>query len=799
MHDAIRLPITSDLLKRGGVVILAGLIALAPLSADLSIAAAYAQTHCSGEVGGANGGWGCPTGDGEYIYYNSDGTLDNGTNTAVEAPQSAVASGQGPLSGPASCSSTWDKLSSPVTCFWRGSMTFAAAGIIWMVSWLIVAAGKLFDWSIAVTVLDFSHIYSPAVNDAVALVWTSIRDLANIFIIGIFVFIAISIILGLQEFGQKKLIARVIIVSVLINFSFLFTQIAVNASNLFATAIIQSKAQQLKINPQDGTVTFQGSDSASGGVSGQFLKFAGAETFGDTWTALTYVAENNQSAWAALLHGLLVAVLLIAAAAVLFYGTFLLLARAIIILFLLMTSAFAFATYLSPTMAESDFGFKGWKDQLMRNVMLAPAMMVFLWATLQLASKIGDSSGTLGSLIRNPDATAGIGALFSYLLVIGLLYASLKISSSLSGMTGRAALGSTGLSLAFGAATGAWIGRNAIGRTAGRLSDTLKGSVKTQRDKIATMGASATAKDYAKLDRLMRTQKMAEGTSKKTFDARNAGLSSVLKSTGVPASLAQGTKRSADKDTHDVVHQAVDTAMKSAMTKSDAEKLAKAAHKDERGTAETAHSNAKGAYEAAQEEARRHREANQEKLKELNAGAEEAKNQKAELERTLRSGGGDRTSLEQQIREANSRIERYRNDAKPITTRMQELRNLESTKRQALNDAKRDLTKVSEKESASSTAYLRNNQKTVQEIGKRNVGGLFSQTLRAAMGNVVLQTEAHHVDEDLEKKTSKKGIELREEAEKKKAIAELNKPAHTESHAGGGAAHDDHGGGAEKH
>jgi CBS domain containing-hemolysin-like protein len=65
-------------------------------------------------------------------------------------------------------------------------------------------------------------------------VWMAFRDLANILIIGIFVFIAISIILGLEQFGQKKLIARVLIIAILINFSLLFSKIIVDVSNLVA-------------------------------------------------------------------------------------------------------------------------------------------------------------------------------------------------------------------------------------------------------------------------------------------------------------------------------------------------------------------------------------------------------------------------------------------------------------------------------------------------------------------------------------------------------------------------------------
>ena len=116
--------------------------------------------------------------------------------------------------------------------------TAAIALVFVSLSSLILSiAALLFNWLVDHTIIQFGTTYTDAVKKAVETAWTAFRDIANILIIGIFTFIAISIILGLKEYGQKKMIAHVLIIAVLINFSLLFTKMIIDGSNYTATQV----------------------------------------------------------------------------------------------------------------------------------------------------------------------------------------------------------------------------------------------------------------------------------------------------------------------------------------------------------------------------------------------------------------------------------------------------------------------------------------------------------------------------------------------------------------------------------
>jgi hypothetical protein len=58
--------------------------------------------------------------------------------------------------------------------------------------------------------------------------------------------------------------------------------------------------------------------------------------------------------------------------------------------------------------------------------------MIFLWVSLALASALKAKTGSLGDLLTNPTNVDNLGALFSYILVLGFLFISFKVSSSFS-------------------------------------------------------------------------------------------------------------------------------------------------------------------------------------------------------------------------------------------------------------------------------------------------------------------------------------------------------------------------------
>src|SRR3989344_4175903 len=343
------------------------------------------------------------------------------------------------------------------------------------------------------------------------------RDIANIVIIGMFIFIAINIILGVKDFGDKKKIARVLIVAVLINFSLLFTKAIVDASNFVAFQFYKSMVKDYDANAVGtsvaGATTLQttpGTTGADGGVgassdavdvgsvtgiAGRFLKMMRIEGFADSYNAIVKIQEEQRDI-GALGYALLMLILLVLTAIVFFYGTYLLIRRAILIVFLLLISAVAFASWLIPHHFIEEGWLKWWKA-LLKSAFLAPILMAFLWATYNVSDALSSNplfkGGSLGDLATNASKEGKLAALFSFFLILGLLYASFKASSDLAGsISGFTAIGTAVRNAAFGIPALAWrfgvapLARQTIGRIAyekrqdligkGRLAESRAGA-----------------------------------------------------------------------------------------------------------------------------------------------------------------------------------------------------------------------------------------------------------------------------------------------------------------------------------
>ncbi len=370
------------------------------------------------------------------------------------------------FNAPSSCDSTLANLASPATCLWRGFMSGLGSVAVYVSTSILTLSGLLFNAVIEKTILNLTVcptvntcLLSPGLMTAINISWTFFRDMANLLIIGFFVFIAIGIILGLKEYGQKKLVARVLIIAVLINFSLLFTRIIINTTNSVAV-LFASKQQIADAQHPDAiqsasisglatgaaSVTGSALSAAPTGIAGEFLKTMGIVGFYNTWGALSKLAskDSNQSGWLALFYGLMIAVLVLGFAIVLLYGSFLLIARAVILVILMVTSSIAFASYLMPSWSDGSYGWSKWWSTLIQNALLAPALMMFLWMTLMLAKRLQSQGGSIGNFLADPtNNKLDAGAFFSYFVILGLLYAGIRLSNSFAGAAGKFAMNGT--------------------------------------------------------------------------------------------------------------------------------------------------------------------------------------------------------------------------------------------------------------------------------------------------------------------------------------------------------------------
>lgn len=320
------------------------------------------------------------------------------------------------------------------TCVWYPLASTIGSLLMGLGITVVTLAGVLFEKTITILIVQFGH-YLAFIKPGIDAGWTALRDIANIIIIGLFVFIAINMILGVKEFGEKKAVAKILIVAVLINFSLLFTKVIVDASNFTAYQFYNSmikgvEAQSISIGGAELT-------STKNAISGSFMRFMGVKGIADARDKLQKVAESSESGFLAILYGLLSLILLLAVAIVFAYGSFLILSRAVLIIFLMLTSALAFASWLIPNQFISE-GFQKWWKSLLKSAFFAPILVAFLWMTLKVSDALSSAlqgpmgAGTLGKLAENASSEQNIVALMNFALVLGLLYASIATANMFS-------------------------------------------------------------------------------------------------------------------------------------------------------------------------------------------------------------------------------------------------------------------------------------------------------------------------------------------------------------------------------
>ena len=425
------------------------------------------------------------------------------------------------------------------SCFPRLIGSFVGTILMGGAGYLMSVAGLMFNYLIDVTIVQFGEFYTDQVASSINSIWSAFRDIANIAIIGGFVFVAISMILGINEFGSKKFVANLIIVAVLVNFSLFFTKVIIDASNLtasqFERAIDTNRDRSL-----DAEFSLNQLDQPSG-VAGAFAQHMKLTSISDTYDLLDTVGRVNNSGVTAFLYGLMGATLFLVVAAVLLYGSFLLLSRAIVLVLLLAVSALAFASFAVPKLGT---WWSRWITELIKNAFFAPVLMILLWATLIVAEALaGRSTGSLAGIVSEPTSILSLSALFNFFIILGLLFLSIKSAQHLSvaganalpdwkKAFGLGALGAVGLT----ALGGGLLGRQTIGRGArlGQQKMLNRLANRAEREKLEKGQVGGLTKAAAGFARRLDVLTKADYNIANTAAAKNAagiaGLGSAFES-----------------------------------------------------------------------------------------------------------------------------------------------------------------------------------------------------------------------------------------------------------------------------
>src|SRR3989344_6737434 len=435
-----------------------------------------------------------------------------GTGGGAAGATAGVLASAGITEPKTSCVDWWDWFINFSTCGGRSLAVWIGTGLIYITSWFLGVAGVLFNWVIDFTISP--QMYS-SIQGGVNGVWTAFRDVSNIIIIGMFTFIAISMILGVESFGSRKMVARVLIIAVLINFSLLFTRIIIESSNFVARQFYKAVQLQTGVPVSPAVAGANASSDAQfiAGISGRFAQLMGVAGIWDTREALMKTAENRDNGWIALLQGLLTA-----------------------------------TAYLVPKMGDQYWSM--WWGSLLRNGIFAPLLMLLLWATVSVGEGLvaaTGSTGSLGSLLAEPANGGNVNALFNYLIILGMLFISVKFASSFStkiaGLDWATTIGA-GIPLGLSARLAGLAGRNFVGRGFAKRSERLgdeAGDIKGLIARVPKGAAFDRRRSFleGRLAGLEGSKKFADkmAGSKFTLGGTDIGKQ-ILKAAGAPGALA---------------------------------------------------------------------------------------------------------------------------------------------------------------------------------------------------------------------------------------------------------------------
>ena len=419
-------------------------------------------------------------------------------------------------------------------------------------AWLAETTGRLFDAFAAVSLGSTIYGGQAGTNGIASFInsgWSTVRDIANVFFIFLLLYTALSLVLSLHGFDAKKMIAKIIIVALLINFSLFFCHVAIDASNILSRVFYN--AMSISSQGNDPTTTIAGLKEQS--ISAAVISGVQPQQIFSSSTFTSLQTDGHPSV------GLIFIVLLMSfiinlTFAWMFFMCAAFFAGRIGVLWISMIFApLAFVTSIVPEL-DSKFeqlGWSKWLSSFIGACFRAPIFFFLMYLIVNLVHGVNGGAGLADVVkaIMTPGTTFVmfmVGLLLPMLILIGLIREAKNIAEKMAGEFGGAftAMLAAGVGIAAVAATGgaALAGRGASGIVS------LAGNNAAQKDlaeKNKNLGAQAKAKsffnptkytDYAKVG--MGKAKLGAAQSGVAKDLHDYRAKAAVKQTGITTSKA---------------------------------------------------------------------------------------------------------------------------------------------------------------------------------------------------------------------------------------------------------------------
>lgn len=345
----------------------------------------------------------------------------------------------------------------------------------WLAGWMSL----FFNFSLNYFVMGMGALFREM--DGIMIAWKTVRDVANVFLVFLTVYIGIATILGISGYGAKQLLWKVVLAALLVNFSVTFTKVVIDISNATAMQIYTLFEQRIapgddcsqrRVNPKDDN-----DPCVTRAIAGAFWSqlqittLFDAKNLSDGLTAGSAAKPNAGEVYKKLIVIFLMGSMMFIVMAFVFGGAgILLLARFVILVFLLIVSPIALVMWITGVSSQG----RVWWSKLLSQSFFPPAILLCWWlAYIILESYTNRIQGSLSEGVLA--TTSGISIVSMYVVVMGFLVAGLILASKMGAYganavikTGkgwaRTAVGTVAVGGVIGGA--GYLGRQTVGRMA---------------------------------------------------------------------------------------------------------------------------------------------------------------------------------------------------------------------------------------------------------------------------------------------------------------------------------------------
>ncbi|MCF7831942.1 MAG: hypothetical protein K9M36_03595, partial [Candidatus Pacebacteria bacterium] len=315
--------------------------------------------------------------------------------------------------------------------------------------------------------------------------WKIIRDLTNIGFIFALLYIAISTIVG--QGSAKSTLVWVIIMALIVNFSFFATRVVIDASNILARVFYQNvNIQDDNTDPSQTTTTKSITKALVDKVKVQNIK-------NDVNTALQEQEGGEaMSDYKIALIGILLTVLVTIVNIVMIFVFFsiamLFVGRVVGLWFSIIASPLAFLSVAFPGgKSWRRVGWTAWSDDLFKTAFLAPVFLFFIYLII-LFLNTGFLDGAMSGGSTLLSVLVGIIVPFAFFMT--LLMTAKKLSSEMAGQIASSVTGALNTAMMVaggGAMAGAALAGGAVGAGLGKVGTSV-GSRLLAKNATSTTG-----------------------------------------------------------------------------------------------------------------------------------------------------------------------------------------------------------------------------------------------------------------------------------------------------------------------